>query len=75
MANTAINKVNVALLQHETTINAKLSPTHGKLPICQRHGSIDIKSNVIMFCMMHYITNITKPNIPTIYFEKFQNTK
>ena len=35
-----------------------------KYPTCQRHGSIPIKSNVIMLYMMHYITNINKASMP-----------
>ena len=46
-----------------------------KLPACQRHGSIDTESNLIMLCMMHYITDITKPNMPAIYFDELQNTE
>ena len=46
-----------------------------KLPAFQRHGSIDIECNVIMLCMMHYITNITKLNMAAIYFDKLQNPK
>ena len=41
-----------------------------KLPACQRNGKIDIESNVIMLCMMHYITNMYKIVVHVQYSTK-----